>query len=342
MCGIAGTVGVRQDGLLEQLGASMHHRGPDGGGVASEGSAALVARRLAIVDLEGGDQPMTSPSGRCTIVFNGEIYNAAELRARLEREGRAFATDHSDTEVVLALWEERGEASLQELNGMFAFAILDRERGELVLVRDRLGIKPLYYGVDEGALAFASELKTLLQVPWIEPAVDPQSLFHYLSLRFVPGERSIVPGVRRLPPAHLLRFDLERREPHVTRWWKLTFGRDGNTIVVRCHDDGSCGGPSPTFRSPCRSRAAWTPARSPRCSPSRVHASARIRSGSRRRTTSCRSHVRSRRSGGPTTTRPSSTRTSCSTTCSPWCGRSTSRTEAGSPPGTSTASWPTT
>ena len=116
---------------------------------------------------------------------------------------------------------------------MFAFAILDRERGELVLVRDRLGIKPLYYGVDEGALAFASELKTLLQVPWIEPAVDPQSLFHYLSLRFVPGERSIVPGVRRLPPAHLLRFDLERREPHVTRWWKLTFGRDGDPAALR-------------------------------------------------------------------------------------------------------------
>jgi asparagine synthase (glutamine-hydrolysing) len=233
MCGIAGGVGLSAPGLLEELETSMRHRGPDGGGVVTGELDALVARRLAIVDLEGGEQPMTSPSGRSTIVFNGEIYNAPELRERLEREGRAFATDHSDTEVVLALWEERGEASLRELNGMFAFALLDRERGELVLARDRLGIKPLYYTLSGGALAFGSELKTLLHVPWVERDVDSQSIFHYLSLRFVPGEQSILAGVHRLPPAHLLRFDLERRTPRVERWWSLEFRRGADPGDVR-------------------------------------------------------------------------------------------------------------
>ncbi len=231
MCGIAGVVGAWDDALLERLGAALRHRGPDGGGAVTEGDVALVARRLAILDLETGEQPMTSPSGRSTIVFNGEIYNAPELRARLERDGRVFATDHSDTEVVVALWEERGAAGLRELNGMFAFALLDREQGELVLVRDRLGIKPLYYS--DAPFAFASELRTLLHVPGIERELDRESLFHYLSLRFVPGERSILAGVKRLPPGHLLRYDLESRVPTVQRWWKLEFGSGADPGELR-------------------------------------------------------------------------------------------------------------
>jgi asparagine synthase (glutamine-hydrolysing) len=231
MCGIAGVVGRWDDALLERLGAAQRHRGPDGGGAVTDGEVALVARRLAILDLEGGEQPMSSPSGRCTIVFNGEIYNAPELRARLERDGRRFATDHSDTEVALALYEERGPDFLHELNGMFALAILDRERRELLLARDRLGIKPLYY--TEQPLAFASELKALLHVPGVERELDRESLFHYLSLRFVPGERSILAGVRRLPPGHLLRYDLETRDLQVARWWRLRFGRDGDPALLR-------------------------------------------------------------------------------------------------------------
>jgi asparagine synthase (glutamine-hydrolysing) len=231
MCGIAGVVGRWDGALLERLGAAQRHRGPDGGGAVTDGDVALVARRLAILDLEGGEQPMTSPSARCTIVFNGEIYNAPQLRARLEGERRRFATDHSDTEVVLALYEERGPDFLHELNGMFALAILDRERRELLLARDRLGIKPLYYS--ERPFAFASELKALLQVPGVERELDRESLFHYLSLRFVPGERSILAGVRRLPPGHLLRYDLETRELQVARWWQLRFGRDGDPAALR-------------------------------------------------------------------------------------------------------------
>jgi asparagine synthase (glutamine-hydrolysing) len=231
MCGIAGVVGAWDDALLERLGASLRHRGPDGGGVVTEGDVALVARRLAILDLETGEQPMTSPSGRSTIVFNGEIYNAPQLRERLERDGRSFATDHSDTEVVLALWEERGSEGLRELNGMFAFALLDREQRELVLVRDRFGIKPLYYS--EAPFAFASELRTLLHVPGIERELDRESLFHYLSLRFVPGDRSILAGVKRLPPGHLLRYDLESRVPTVQRWWRLEFGTGADPGELR-------------------------------------------------------------------------------------------------------------
>jgi asparagine synthase (glutamine-hydrolysing) len=224
MCGIAGIVGSWHDALLERLGASLQHRGPDGGGAATDGNVALVARRLAIIDLERGEQPMTSPSGRSTIVFNGEIFNSPELRAELERRGRKFATDHSDTEVVLALWEERGAEGLSALNGMFAFALLDRERRELVLARDRFGIKPLYY--TEYPFAFASELRALLQVPGVSRELDTESLFHYLSLRFVPGGCSILAGVRRLPPAHLLRYDLDRHTHTVQRWWRLEFRRD--------------------------------------------------------------------------------------------------------------------
>jgi asparagine synthase (glutamine-hydrolysing) len=234
MCGIAGVVGSWDDALLERLGSSLRHRGPDGGGAAIDGDVALVARRLAIIDLERGEQPMTSPGGRSTIVFNGEIFNSPQLRAELERAGRIFATDHSDTEVVLALWEERGAEGLRALNGMFAFALLDRERRELVLVRDRFGIKPLYY--TERPFAFASELRALLQVPGVSRELDRESLFHYLSLRFVPAERSIVAGIRRLPPAHLLRYDLNTRTHAVERWWRLEFRRD-ETAPERLRDE---------------------------------------------------------------------------------------------------------
>jgi asparagine synthase (glutamine-hydrolysing) len=232
MCGIAGVAGSWDDALLERLGASLRHRGPDGGGVVTHDDVALVARRLAIIDLATGEQPMTSPGGRCTIVFNGEIYNAPELRQRLEGEGRVFSSDHSDTEVVLALWEEHGEDAFGLLNGMFALAILDREQNELVLVRDRLGIKPLYY-TERGSFAFASELRALLQMPGVEREVDRDALFHYLSLRFVPGEQSIFQGVRRLPPGHLLRLDLATRRPRVSRWWKLEFGDDRDPRSLR-------------------------------------------------------------------------------------------------------------
>jgi asparagine synthase (glutamine-hydrolysing) len=212
--------------VLERLRGALHHRGPDESGVYEDVAAGvgLVSARLAILDLDGGAQPMEAE--RSTIVFNGEIYNAPELRSRLEREGVVFATDHSDTEVVLRLYEQIGERCVEELNGMFAFVIHDRARGVLFGARDRFGIKPLYLARPGGGFAFASELKTLLAVPGIEREVDRESLFHYLSLRFVPGERSILRSVERLPAAHRFTYDLEARTLVVQRWWRLEFEPD--------------------------------------------------------------------------------------------------------------------
>jgi asparagine synthase (glutamine-hydrolysing) len=228
VCGIAGIAGRHDQALLERLADTLEHRGPDGGGIFRdpEADVGLVARRLAILDLAGGNQPMVDEDASLAIVFNGEIYNAPELRAQLEREGCAFRSDHSDTEVVLRLYQRHGPEFLRELNGMFAFAIYDGRRRSLFGARDRFGIKPLYYVRPGGAFAFASELRTLLQLPGAERAIDRDSLFHYLSLRFVPGDRSILEGVRRLPAGHWFRHDVDRRELQVERWWKLDFRPD--------------------------------------------------------------------------------------------------------------------
>jgi asparagine synthase (glutamine-hydrolysing) len=225
VCGLAGIAGPHDPELLDTLAAALRHRGPDQGGTHRDVKAGvgLVARRLAILDLAGGDQPMTSSDGRLVIAFNGEIYNAPELRAELEAQGATFASDHSDTEVVLRLYEREGERGLERLNGMFAFAVHDRRDGSIFAARDRFGIKPLYWARPGGRLAFASELRALLLVPGVARELDRESLFHYLSLRFVPGERSIIEGVSRLPPGCWLRYDLARRELEIQRWWRLRF-----------------------------------------------------------------------------------------------------------------------
>ena len=225
MCGFAAIAGPHDRALLEDLGAALHHRGPDEGGILfdPELQVGLSCRRLSILDLAGGHQPMTTPDGALSIAFNGEIFNTPELRARLQAQGVTFTTDHSDTELVLRLYELRGAAALDELNGMFAFVILDRRRGVLFGARDRFGIKPLYVARPGGGLAVASELRTLLRVPGVERTVDRQSLFHYLSLRFVPGERSILEGVQRIPPGHCFSYDLAARSLTVERWYTLPF-----------------------------------------------------------------------------------------------------------------------
>jgi asparagine synthase (glutamine-hydrolysing) len=225
VCGVAGVVGAPDAELLERLGEALHHRGPDGGGVAldAEAGVGVVARRLAILDFAGGEQPMRSADGALTIVFNGEIFNAPELRAELEREGHRFASDHSDTEVVLALYERRGQGFLDVLNGFFAFVVWDGRRRLLFGAVDRFGIKPLYLAEPGGGLAFASELKALLLVPGVRRDLDRDSLFHYLSLRFVPGPRSILAGVRRLAPGSSFSYDVRGRRLEVRTWWRLRF-----------------------------------------------------------------------------------------------------------------------
>ena len=182
---------------------TLVHRGPDSAGVFAEGSVALAARRLSIIDLEGGDQPIGNEDGRIQVVQNGEIYNYAELRARLERAGHTFshAERHRGARAPL-----RGARPgfVEQLRGMFAIALWDRLERRLVLARDRFGIKPLYYRIADGALSFASELKALLRQPGFSREVDLDALEAYLAFNSIPAPLTIFAEARKLPPGHLL------------------------------------------------------------------------------------------------------------------------------------------
>jgi asparagine synthase (glutamine-hydrolysing) len=229
MCGIAGLVGRWEREALGPLHALLRHRGPDDAGEYHDEAAGvrLAMRRLSIVDIAGGHQPMSNADGSLWVVFNGEIFNAPEIRRDLEARGRVFRTSHSDTECLLQLYEERGEEMVGELNGMFAFVIYDIRRACLFGARDRFGIKPLYYAQVPEGFAFASEAKALLTLASVSRDVDPTSLSHYLSLRYVPGERSIFRSLRRVPPARSFRFDLASRTLTIERYWRPAFGRGG-------------------------------------------------------------------------------------------------------------------
>lgn len=225
MCGIVGLAGPHRAEWLSAMNAVIKYRGPDDCGEYHDdrGDVGLAMRRLSILDPQCGRQPMSIDNGRLWIVHNGEIYNSPQLRARLESRGVKFNTRNSDTEVLLHLYDEKQADMLADLNGMFAFVIYDRERRVLFGARDRIGIKPLYYTQNRNTLAFASELKCLLTLPWVHREVDVESLFHYTSLRFVPGERSIIAGVRRLPPASSFRFDVETGQLAIEPYWRLEF-----------------------------------------------------------------------------------------------------------------------
>jgi asparagine synthase (glutamine-hydrolysing) len=222
MCGIAGIHGAQDDGFIDAMNDSQRHRGPDDDGVFRDRAVglSLAMRRLAIIDLAGGLQPMSTADGRYTLVYNGELYNARELRADLEAAGERFSTDHSDTELLLRLLVREGDAALPRLNGMFAFCLYDRVRGTLFAARDRFGIKPFHYVAAGGCFAFASELKSLLTLPFVPRTLDRQSLFHYMSLMYVPGTDTILEGVKRLGPGESLTYRLADRTIDIVRWWR--------------------------------------------------------------------------------------------------------------------------
>jgi asparagine synthase (glutamine-hydrolysing) len=208
MCGICGIYdysGSRPPdrGVLERMNDSLRHRGPDGGGVHLDGPAGLAARRLAIIDLAHGDQPMLAEEGSVCVVQNGEILNHLELRAGLEAQGARLRT-HCDTEVLLHLYLRDGPRFVSQLRGMFALALWDRRKGLLMLARDRFGIKPLYYENRQGRLAFASELKALAIQPDFPRSVDRQALHSFLAFNSIPAPLSIFQSARKLPPGHLL------------------------------------------------------------------------------------------------------------------------------------------
>jgi asparagine synthase (glutamine-hydrolysing) len=231
MCGIVGLAGADTTpvGRMNQL---LVHRGPDDAGeyCDREAGVALAMRRLSIIDLETGHQPMQNDgcarargerAPTVTMVYNGEVYNAPAIRPRLEAAGHRFVTSHSDTEVLLHLYEDKQERMLDELNGMFAFVVHDRTRNILFGARDRLGIKPLYYVNSGGSFGFASELKSFLAWPGLRRTLDLTSVFHYMSLLYVPGDRSIFEDVKRLPPGHWFKFDLATRQLTIEQWWDL-------------------------------------------------------------------------------------------------------------------------
>lgn len=201
----------------------MVHRGPDGAGVWTDLGVGLGHRRLSIIDLEGSPQPMHSPDGRAAIVFNGEIYNFRELRRELEHEGAKFRTS-GDTEVILAAWQCWGVDCLEKLHGMFVFALYDLEKRQLLLARDRFGVKPLFLTrLSDGGLAFASELKGLLAHPQMRRRVNPQALEAYMTWGYVPDSHSILAGVEKLQAGHFLLVEQGKPVPAQRRWWDISF-----------------------------------------------------------------------------------------------------------------------
>lgn len=222
MCGVAGIVSTSppDPGHVREMCRLIAHRGPDGEGYHVDAHAALGMRRLAIIDVAGGDQPVYNEEGTVAAVFNGEIYNFVELRDRLIARGHRFTTG-SDTEVLVHLYEDHGEDLVEHLRGMFAFAIWDAARRRLLLARDRVGKKPLYYRQAGASLAFASELKALVADPSVSRELDPVALHHYLTYQYVPAPWSIYRGIRKLPPGHLLVW--QDGEARLRRYWKLDF-----------------------------------------------------------------------------------------------------------------------
>jgi asparagine synthase (glutamine-hydrolysing) len=228
MCGIAGLFHADvpkpvDPARIRAMADVLAHRGPDGSGVWTAPGVGLGHRRLSIIDLEGGAQPMLTPDRRVAISYNGEIYNFREVRSELEARGHVFATG-SDTEVILAAWRQWGPDCLTRFNGMFAFALYDADRDALFLARDRLGVKPLFYALlSDGALIFASELKGLLVHPRLRREVDPRAIEDYLAYGWVPDDSSIVAGVKKLAAGHSLLVRRGFPVPAPVSWWDVDF-----------------------------------------------------------------------------------------------------------------------
>ncbi|MCA1960781.1 MAG: asparagine synthase (glutamine-hydrolyzing) [Desulfomonile sp.] len=221
MCGICGIVDFAEQPrgeVVASMTEGLRHRGPDMGGVCSFPGCGLGHRRLSILDLSyAAGQPMLSEDGKVALVFNGEIYNFKELRTKLEAHGLRFRTD-SDTEVILALYLEKGEALVDDLNGMFSLAIWDDRRRALLAARDRLGKKPFYYHYSGRRLSFSSELSSLVRDPAVPREISPQALFEYLLYDFVPAPHTIFSGVHKLPAGHIAVFDADG--PRIRRYWR--------------------------------------------------------------------------------------------------------------------------
>jgi asparagine synthase (glutamine-hydrolysing) len=227
MCGIVGILrfdGAPVDlGLLRHMADALNHRGPDDEGAFLDGPLGLYHKRLSIIDLNTGHQPMEVDG--YTIVFNGEIYNYVELRDELRAKGHPFRTT-SDTEVILRLYAEHGPECVQRLNGMFAFLLYDRRRGRLLAARDHLGVKPLYFHARHNCLLFASEIKAILRHPEVQAEPDHEAINDYLTFQYVLGERTLFRGIGKLLPGHYQVIDCSTGQGRITRYWEPVFEID--------------------------------------------------------------------------------------------------------------------
>ncbi len=226
MCGIAGWINLENnrsqnsEAVLHSMCERMKHRGPDSEGLWTDETVALGMRRLSVIDLHTGEQPVYSEDKSIVVVMNGELYNFREVRADLEKRGHKFETQ-TDTEILPHLYEEYGEAMLEHINGMFAFALWDKRKQKLLIARDKFGEKPLYYGVFDGKLIFASEPKVLLANSAVKAEINLDSLRQFLSFDYVPAPNSIYKGISKLPAAHFL--TVEKGEIRTRRYWNLTW-----------------------------------------------------------------------------------------------------------------------
>jgi asparagine synthase (glutamine-hydrolysing) len=229
MCGIAGWINLKRsdsnmgaEAVLHSMCERILHRGPDSEGLWLDDTAALGMRRLSIIDLHTGDQPVFSCDRSVIVMMNGELYNYREVRAELEKRGHKFTT-RSDTEILPHLYEEYGEDLLEHLNGMFAFSLWDTRQKKLIIARDRFGEKPLYHGVFDGKLIWASEPKAILAHPAVTPELDLNALRHYVSYDYVPAPMSIYKGISKLPAAHVL--TVENGEVNIRRYWDVKWAQ---------------------------------------------------------------------------------------------------------------------
>jgi asparagine synthase (glutamine-hydrolysing) len=240
MCGIAGIVGARNDAgidsdLIHEMCVTILHRGPDDEGLFVKQGAGLGMRRLSIIDLAGGHQPVFNEDGTVWVVFNGEIYNFRELRRELESKGHHFST-HSDTEAIVHLYEDLGANCVDRLRGMFAFAVFDERKRSLLLARDRLGKKPLHYALSRDRLLFGSEIKAILAVAPELADINSQALLEYFHFGYIPDPSTAFSAIQKLPPGHLLEF--EKGEIRIRRYWDLPeYGTYSPSSEEECLDE---------------------------------------------------------------------------------------------------------
>lgn len=242
MCGITGIIDIREyrepdRALLRKMNDSQTHRGPDADGEFFELGVAMGHRRLSIIDLATGQQPLFNEDGSVVVVFNGEVYNYQELIPELQHSGHVFHS-RSDTEVIVHAWEQWGEKCVERFRGMFAFVLWDRNKQTVFLARDRLGVKPLYYALlADGHLAFGSELKALMQIPQLDRAIDPCAVEEYFALGYVAEPRSIYKSVSKLSPGHTLTIRRGKPVPSPAEYWDIRFTLNNSLSVVdACHE----------------------------------------------------------------------------------------------------------